>query len=76
MIDRKEGLYKDAPPVVIKYCKIRCGQIIERTGKGEKTLYTVEFDGEREKVVGKYLPDANIGDKISTHWKFAIEPLH
>ncbi|MBM3234051.1 hypothetical protein FJZ19_03065 [Candidatus Pacearchaeota archaeon] len=72
VIDRGEGYYAQAPDVIKELCKVRVGIV---TGKEDRgfIVYTVDFGGREEKVVGKYLPNAKKGDKISAHWKEAVD---
>ena len=76
VIDNREGLYEKATPQVIRLCKVRVGRIIEKGAIGKVTSYKVDYGDMIENVIGKYLPDANIGDKISTHWRFAVERVN
>lgn len=76
VIDNREGLYEKATPQVRELCKVRIGTIIEKGVKGGVISYKVNYGDMIENVIGKYLPDANIGDKISTHWRFAVEKIN
>lgn len=69
VIDRGEGYYADAPLSLRELCKVRIGTV---KAKGNRS-YRVDFGDREEDVVGKYVPNASIGDRISTHWKVAVE---
>ena len=75
VIDREEGLYEGAHHTIKELCKVRVGEIVKKEIVGNNTLYSVNYGNEEEKIVGNYLPDANVGDNVSTHWKFAIEKV-
>ncbi len=75
VIDNREGLYRNATPQVIRLCKVRVGKVINKKMVGRYVSYEVDYGDKVEQVIGKYLPDANVGDKISTHWRVAIEKI-
>ena len=76
VIDNVEGNYRLMSPQNRELCKVRVGVIKDRYLIKDKLLtYIVDYGDKTEEVVGKYLPDADIGDKITTHWRFAIEKL-
>ncbi len=76
VIDRREDLYQKAAPQIRSLCKVRIGTIVEKELVGGVMGYKVDYGGMTENVVGKYLPNENVGDKISTHWRFAVENVN
>lgn len=72
VIDRGEGYYATAPSSVRELCKFRIGTVKAKSNRGIN-IYRVDFGDIEEDIVGEYVPNANIGDRIRTHWKTAIE---
>jgi hypothetical protein len=70
VIDRGEGYYATAPNALKELCKVRMGIV---KAKDKRNTYRVDFGDREEVVVGKYVPNVGVGDRISTHWKVAIE---
>jgi len=73
IIDRGDGYYAIAPKSIKELCKVRVGKIKNSETIGGEVIYTVDYGDKEETALGKYLPDVKIGERISTHWKFAIE---
>jgi len=76
VIDNKEGFYADVRcnDQVRELCKVQfCDIQRKETVAGNVVYHVEELGGEQFKVSGKYLPDAKIGDRVSVHWRFAIE---
>ena len=74
-IDEGEGDYKDTPHKLREMCKVRVGEVIDKYKKGDIVFYNVNYGDLSEEAIGIYYSDANVGDKISTHWRFAVEKL-
>jgi len=78
-IDNGEGAYKDAPHSIRELCKVRIGKVVGKEVRKEENnriiIYVVEYEGKKERIIGNYCPYAEIGDRISFHWKTAIEKI-
>ncbi len=76
IIDRQEGRYAQMSPEMRELCKVKVGKIVEMKKESDVPIYNLDYgDGNKEWVIGKNLPDAKIGDYISTHWRFACEVI-
>ena len=81
-IDNNDGDYKYFPESFKELCRIHVGEVIDRDkdkATGEDVLTVEYFDKkkrlEKRKVIGKLVPDANIGDKVTIHFAFAVEKV-
>jgi len=69
-IDRKEGYYADCGEMQRELSKVRIGTIKEIKGE----FYVVQFEsGKNRNVFSKLLPNKKIGDRVYTHFFFAVE---
>jgi len=77
VIDNKEDFYADkySDQKIRDLCKVCVGIVLEKKGPVDNVIYLVDFGDKKEPVAGKYFLDANVGDKVSVHWRFAIEKL-
>lgn len=74
VIKNREGSYATSTKQMCELCKVKFGRVLEIENINDNIVYVVKYnDGEKTKVSGRYLSDAETGDKISIHWKFAIE---
>lgn len=74
-IDEGEGDYKNAPHRLRELCKVKIGEVVEKYNRGKIVFYKVDYGDSKEQAIGTYYPDAKIGDRISTHWRFAVERI-
>ena len=74
-IDDGEGAYKDAPHSIRELCKVKIGKIVRKEKNNGNIFYVVEYEGKKERIIGNYCPYAEIRDRISFHWKTAIEKI-
>ena len=74
-IDAGDGEYKNAPHTIKDLCKVKIGKVIKKRKVGGSLIYIVKVGKEEIGVIGNYLPNAEIGDKISFHWKIAVEKI-
>lgn len=74
-IDEGEGDYKNAPHSLRELCKVRVGRVVEKYNRGDLVFYKVDYGDKKEEAIGVNYPDANVGERISTHWRFAVESI-
>ena len=77
VIDGGEGPYGKPyyTPKLKELCKVHIGQIKEKRIKNGTTIYHVNYNNSQTTIIGNLVPDADIGDKVSIHFRFAIEKL-
>ena len=77
IIDNKEESYSDkhSTPQMRDLCKVKFGKISDIENINGNIVYIVKYATFEERVSGRYLPDAKVNDKISIHWRFAIEKI-
>jgi len=76
IIDDREGSYASCTRHMRELCKVRCGKISDIEDINGNIVYIVRYNQfEETRVSGRYLPDAKVNDRISVHWRFAIEKL-
>ncbi len=75
VIDRKEGNYSRIPEKERELCKVRVGTVVGIEVKLKTVIYRIDYGDKLDIALGTYYSDAKIGDKISTHWKVAVEGI-
>ena len=76
VIDNREGSYATCSRQIRDLCKVRCGEIHGIENINGNIVYVVRYNQFKEtRVSGRYLPDAKVNDRISVHWRLAIEKL-
>ena len=77
VIDKREGSYRIMTTTQRELCKVRIGVVKKVYMKEGKLLtYDVDYGDRVQTVIGKYFSDARVGDRISTHWNFAVEKIN
>lgn len=74
-IEQGKGAYVSYPPELKELCKVHVGKIIEKEKKENNTFYVIAYNGRNIKIIGNRVPDAKIGDKVSVHYRMAVEKL-
>ncbi|MBW2971074.1 HypC/HybG/HupF family hydrogenase formation chaperone [Candidatus Woesearchaeota archaeon] len=72
-INLGEGDYANFPTELKELCKVYVAEIVDKNGD----ILTVRYPNTQtqSKVVGKELPEAKVGDKVTIHLGFAVEIL-
>jgi hypothetical protein len=76
IIDSLDGNYKIMKPSHRELCKVKVGKVINKYKTNTLLTYDVQYeDGAKQRIIGENYPIAEVGDKISTHWNFAVEKI-
>ena len=70
-IDEGEGDYAKFPDSFREICKVHKAEVVEK----EKEILKVKYGCFERKVIGKLIPDVQVGDKVYVHLGFAIEKI-
>jgi len=71
IINQGDGMYGLAPEEFNDLCKIHEAEIIEK----HQNKLIVKYNNKTRTVLNFLVPDANIGDKVTIHFAFAIEKI-
>ncbi|MBR9693157.1 hypothetical protein GOV07_04495 [Candidatus Woesearchaeota archaeon] len=71
-IDKGDGMLGQMSPTEKELCRCRIGKVTEKRDQNVLVLETK--DGEYL-VLGRYVPEAEVGDIIASHRRFATERL-
>jgi len=72
VIDNGEGYFIDKPEALKELCRIHIAQITKK----QDNLLIVKYGNNKIRVVfNNLIPDADVGDKITIHYAYAIEKV-
>ena len=73
VIDNREGIYKNAPPILRELSKVYIADIIKK----EKDAFLIEYNDNNKRkkrsVLNRFTPEAKVGDKVRIHYGYAVE---
>lgn len=71
VINKSEGYFEDKPEALKDLCRIHIAEIVSKQGRN----LIVKYNGKMRVVFNDKVPDAEIGDKVTIHYAYAIEKV-
>lgn len=75
VIDNREGNYARILPRSCELCKVRVGTVVGIENTLGTVVYQIDYGDKRDFALGTYYNSAAVGDRISTHWRIAVEKI-
>ncbi len=76
VIDKGEGVYAKAPPMLKELSRVDKARVIARKGNVLIVEY-IDKKGvnKRRNVLDSFVPDAKLGDVVTIHYGYAVEKV-
>jgi hypothetical protein len=71
LIEENDGGYSEQTEKFKDLCRIHVAEIIEKDGN----KFIVQYSNKKRRVYNSILPEADRGDRVTIHFKYAIEKL-